>query len=69
MNFLCYTVVKISLVKIMERKKKEQMHGRTNRRRFILNPKVQFAIVNLYTKYKVSILNGLRDIFDKKLQY
>ena len=50
----------------MERKKKEQIQGRTNRRRLILNPTIQLAIGNMYTKYKVSILNGFKDIFDKK---
>ena len=65
MNFLCYTFVEISLTKNMERKKKELIQGRTNRRRLILNPTIQLAIVNLYIKYEVSILNGFRDIFDK----
>ena len=32
-------------------KKKEQIQERTNRRRLILNPTIQLAIVNLYTKY------------------
>ena len=69
MNFLCHTVVEISLTKIW-RKKKEQIQGRTNRRSLILNPTVQLAIVNLYnTKYEVSILNSFRDNFDEKLQY
>ena len=69
MNFLSYTVVEISLTKNMERKKKEQIQGRTNRRRLILDPTIQLVIVNMYTKYEVSILNGFRDIFYKKLQY
>ena len=69
MNFLCYTVVEIFLTKNMERKKKEQIQRRTNRRWLILYPMIQLAIVNLYTKYEVSISNSLRDIFDEKLQY
>ena len=48
-------------MKNMERKKKEQKHGRTNKRRLILNPMIQLAIVNLHTKYEVSILNSFRD--------
>ena len=48
MNFLCYTVVEMTLTKNMERKKKEQIQGRTSRRR-------QLVIVNLYTIYEVSI--------------
>ena len=55
--------------KIWRERKKEQIQGRTNRRMLILNPNVQLAIVNLSTKYEVSISNGLRDILDKKLQY
>ena len=69
MNILCYTVVEISLTKNIEREKKEQIQGRTNRRRLIFNPTIQLVIVNLYTKYEVSILNGFRYIFDEKLQY
>ena len=32
----------------------------------IFNPTIQHVIVNLYTKFEVSILNGCGDIFDKK---
>ena len=59
-------VVEISLTKNLERKKKEQIKGRTNRRKPIFNPMIQLVIVNLYTKFKVSILNGYGDIFDEK---
>ena len=69
MNFLSYLVLEISLTKNVERKKKEQIQERTNGRKFILNPTVQLVIVNLYTKYEVSILYSFRDIFDEKLQY
>ena len=57
MNFQCYTVVEISLTKNIERKKKEQIQRRANRGRLILNPTIQLANFNLYTKYEVSILN------------
>ena len=40
--------------------------GRTNRRRPIFNPTIQFVVVNLYTTFEVSILNGCGDIFDEK---
>ena len=53
--------------KNLERKKKEQTNGRTNRRMSICNPTIQFVIVDLYTKYEVSILNGCGDIFDEKV--
>ena len=49
----------------LERKKKEQIYGITNRRRYIFNPTMQPVVVNLYTKFEVSILNGCGDIFDE----
>ena len=66
MKFLSQTVVEISLTKNLERKKKEQIKGRTNRRRPIFNPTIQLVVVNLYTKYEVSIFKGYGDIFDDK---
>ena len=48
----------------LERKKKEHTKGRTNRRMPICNPTIQLVIVDQYTKYEVSILNGCGDIFD-----
>ena len=68
MEFLSLTVVEISLTKnLEERKKKEQTTGRTNRRMPICNPTIQLVIVDLYTKYEVSILKGCGDIFDEKV--
>ena len=32
----------------------------------ICNPTIQLVLVDLYTKYEVSILNGCGDIFDEK---
>ena len=58
--------MEISLTKNLERKKKGQTQGRTNRRRPICNPTTQLVVVDLYTKYEVSILNGCGDIFDEK---
>ena len=54
------------MTKNQERKKKEQIKGRKNRRRPIINPTMQLVVVNLYTKYEVSILNGCGDTFDEK---
>ena len=54
------------MTKNLERKKKEQIKGRTNRRRPIFNPTIQLVVVNLYTKYESSIFNGCGDIFDEK---
>ena len=64
--FLSLTVVEIPLTKNLESKKKEQIQERTNRRRPIFNPMIQHVIVNLYTNFEVSILNGCGDIFDEK---
>ena len=58
--------MEISFKKNLERKKKEQIKGRTNRRRPIFNPRIQLVVVNLHTKYIVSIFNGCGDIFDEK---
>ena len=58
-------VVNISLTKNRERKKKEQIYGRTNRRRPIFNSTIQLVVVNLYTKFEVSILYSCGDIFDE----
>ena len=54
------------MTKILERQKKEQIYGRTNRRRPIIDSTIQLVVVNLYTKFEVSILNGCGDIFDEK---
>ena len=58
--------MEISLTKNLERKKKEQIQGRTKRRMPIFNPTIQHVIVNLYTKFEVSFFNGCGDIFDEK---
>ena len=55
------------MTKNLERKIKEQTNGRTNRRMPICNPTIQLVVVDLYTKYEVSILNGCGDIFDEKV--
>ena len=33
----------------------------------ICNPTIQLVVVDLYTKYEVSILNGCGDILDEKV--
>ena len=53
-------------MKNLERKKKEQIKGRTKRRKPIFNPTIQLVVVDLNTKYEVSTLNGSGDIFDEK---
>ena len=58
--------MEISLTKNLARMKKEQIQGRTNRRRPIFNATLQLVIVNLYTKSEVSILLGCGDIFKEK---
>ena len=66
LKLLSFTVVEISFTKNLERKKKGQTQGRTNRLP-ICNPTIQLVVVNLYTKYEVSILNRCGDIFDEKV--
>ena len=61
--------MEISLTTTLERKKKkhrEEQIGETNGRRPIFNLTIQLVVVNLYTKFEVSILNGCGDIFDEK---
>ena len=53
-------------MKNLERQKKEQIHRRTNTRRPIFDSTIQLVVVNLYTKFEVSILNSCGDIFDEK---
>ena len=59
--------MEISLTKNLERKKKGQTQGRTNMRMPICNPTIQLVVVDLHTKYEVSILNACGDIFDEKV--
>ena len=58
--------MEISLTKNLERKKKEQIKGRINKRRPIFNLRIQVVVVNLYTKYEIFIFNGCGNIFDEK---
>ena len=58
--------MEISLTKNLERMKKVQIYERANRRKPIFKPTIQHVVVNLYTKFEVSILNGCGDIFDEK---
>ena len=46
--------------------RERKIQGRTNRRMSIFNPTSQLVIVNLYTKFEVSILNSCKDIFEEK---
>ena len=54
------------MTKNLERQKKEQIYRRTNRRKPILDSTIQLVVMNLYTKFKVSILNGCDDILEEK---
>ena len=47
-------------------RRERKIQGRTNRRMTIFNSTSQLVVVNLYTKFEVSILNGCKDIFDEK---
>ena len=54
------------MTKNLERKKKEQTQESTNRRKPICDPTIQLVVVNLYTKYAVSIFNGNEISLTKK---
>ena len=58
--------MEIPLTKNLERKKKDRTQGRINRRMPICNPTIQL-VVNLYTKFEVSIINSCGVIFDEKV--
>ena len=58
--------MEISLKTNLERKKKEQIQERTNRRMPICNPTIQLVVANLYTKFEVSIFYGCGNISDEK---
>ena len=47
LKFLSLTLVEISLRKNLERKKTEQIQGRTNRRMPVFNPTIQLVVANL----------------------
>ena len=49
----------------MERKKIGQIQGRISGRRLVCNPTIQHVIINLYTKYDSSSLQGCGEIFDE----
>ena len=51
----------------MERKKIGQIQGRISKRRLVCNPTIQHVIINLYTKYDSSSLQGCGEIFDEKV--
>ena len=44
-----------------------QIQGRISRRRLVCNPTIQHVIINLYTKYYFSSLQGCGEIFDEKV--
>ena len=72
MTTLAYTVSQKSLTKnfviqSMERKKIGQVQGRISRRRLVCYPTIQHVIINLYTKYDSSSLQGCGEIFDEKV--
>ena len=55
------------IIQRMERKKIGQVQGRISRRRLVCNPTIQHVIINLYTKYDSSCLQGCGEIFDEKV--
>ena len=61
------SLTKIFIIQSMERKKIGQIQGRISRRRLVCNPTIQHVIINLYTKYDFSSLQGCGEIFDEKV--
>ena len=71
-DYSCLTVsqkylTKNFIIQSMERKKIGQRQGRISRRRLVCNPTIQHVIINLYTKYDFSSLQGCGEIFDEKV--
>ena len=61
------SLTKNFIIQSMERKKIGQIQGRISRRRLVCNPTIQHVIINLYTKYDSSSLQGCGEIFDEKV--
>ena len=61
------SLTKNFIIQSMERKKIGQIQGRISRRRLVCNPTIQHVIINLYTKYDFSSLQGCGEIFDEKV--
>ena len=61
------SLMKNFIIQSMERKKIGQIQGRISRRRLVCNPTIQHVIINLYTKYDSSSLQGCGEIFDEKV--
>ena len=61
------SLTKKFIIQSMERKKIGQIQGRISRRRLVCNPAIQHLIMNLYTKYDSSSLQGCGEIFDEKV--
>ena len=61
------SLTKNFIIQSMERKKIRQIQGRISRRRLVCNPTIQHVIINLYTKYDSSSLQGCGEIFDEKV--
>ena len=49
-----------------EKCREKEKYRKKSRRKSIFNPTSQLVVMNLYTKFEVSILNSYKDIFDEK---
>ena len=61
------SLTKNFIIQSMERQKIGQILERISRRRLVCNPTIQHVIINLYTKYDSSSLQGCGKIFDEKV--
>ena len=61
------SLTKNFIIESMERKKIGQIQGRISGRRLVCNPTIRYVIINLYTQYDSSSLQGCGEIFDEKV--
>ena len=61
------SLTKNFIIQSMERNKIGQIQGRISRRRLVCNPTIKHVIINLYTEYDHSNLQGCGEIFDEKV--
>ena len=61
------SLTKTYIIQSMERKKIGQVQGRIRRRMLVCNPTIQHVIINLYTKYDSSSLQGCGEIFEENV--
>ena len=59
------SMTKIFIIQSMEKRKIGQILGRIGMKRLVCNPKIQYTIISLHTKYDYSYLHGFIEICTK----